>query len=47
MPKPNVYEIDDEGRRLLVNLQQHYEEWTDAQRASMQYARGRLTWKTI
>jgi hypothetical protein len=47
MPKPSVYEIDDEGRRLLVNLQQHYEEWTDAQRASMQYARGRLTWKTV
>jgi hypothetical protein len=38
------YEIDDEALRLLVNLEQRYAAWMDAERVTLP---GRLAWKTI
>jgi hypothetical protein len=38
------YEIDDEGLRLLANLEQHYHAWLEARRSLLP---GRLTWKTV
>jgi hypothetical protein len=38
------YEIDDEGLRLLANLEQHYASWVDASRVLLP---GRLAWKTV
>jgi hypothetical protein len=38
------YEIDDEALRLLVNLQQHYASWIEAERILLP---GRLAWKTV
>jgi hypothetical protein len=39
-----TYEIDDEGLRLLANLEQHYTRWLDAARTLLP---GRLIWKTV
>jgi hypothetical protein len=39
-----AYEVDDEGLRLLANLEQHYASWIEAARAILP---GRLTWKAI
>jgi hypothetical protein len=39
-----AYEIDDEGLRLLANLEQHYAGWIEAARVILP---GRLTWKTV
>ncbi len=38
------YDINDEGLRLLVNLEQHYATWIDASRLLIP---GRLAWKTV
>ena len=38
------YEIDDEGLRLLANLEQHYASWVDASRVLLP---GRLAWKAV
>lgn len=40
----NSYEIDDEGLRLLANIEQHYAQWLDAERVLLP---GRLAWKTV
>ena len=39
-----TYDIDDEGLRLLANLEQHYAGWVEAARVALP---GRLTWKTV
>jgi len=46
-PKIDPYRINDEGRRVLVNLAQHYDEWMLTIREQRHIAKGRLTWKTI
>jgi hypothetical protein len=38
------YEFDDEALRLLVNLEQRYAAWMDAERVTLP---GRLAWKTV
>ncbi len=38
------YDIDDEGLRLLANLEQHYASWVEAARLLLP---GRLTWKSV
>lgn len=38
------YDIDDEGLRLLANLEQHYASWIEAARVALP---GRLAWKTV
>jgi hypothetical protein len=38
------YRIDDEGLRLLANLEQHYAAWVEAERILLP---GRLSWKTV
>jgi hypothetical protein len=40
----DTYDIDDEGLRLLANLEQHYASWIEAERILMP---GRLAWKTV
>jgi hypothetical protein len=39
-----TYDIDDEGLRLLANLEQHYATWMAAARVLLP---GRLAWKTV
>jgi hypothetical protein len=39
-----TYDIDDEGLRLLANLEQHYASWIEAARLLLP---GRLAWKTV
>jgi hypothetical protein len=39
-----TYEFDDEALRLLVNLEQRYAAWMDAERILLP---GRLAWKTV
>lgn len=46
-PKVDPYRINDEGRRVLVNLAQHYDEWMLTTREQRRIAKGRLTWKTV
>jgi hypothetical protein len=45
--KIDPFQINDEGRRLLVNLAQHYDEWMINVRELRGFAKGRLTWKTV
>lgn len=40
----NSYDFDDEGLRLLANLEQRYTHWMEAERVLW---RGRVAWKTV